>query len=173
MYLFRHRIIPWNNAKAQHFFVLAPNVRRASPFRRTTLFGNISSISSFNYFPNGAYIYRQRGMFFNYRIIPRSFVKSHFVFLCLPTMSAALLRSTRHHVPAQSEWMPRSERAYTAADAPSVTNAREHDAGLVYEVRLNSPAVRSLPGFKKRNFICCSLVYKGRSVACSWSFGGV
>ena len=42
--------------------------------------------------------------------------------------------------------MPRSDRAYTAADATSVANAKEHDAGLVYEVR---------------------------SIACSWVFGEV
>lgn len=41
--------------------------------------------------------------------------------------------------------MPHSDRAYTAGDAAAVKNAREHDAGFVYEVR---------------------------SIACSWVFGG-
>lgn len=35
------------------------------------------------------------------------------------------------------QWVPRSARAYTAADHASVANAREHHASLVYEVRVH------------------------------------
>lgn len=41
----------------------------------------------------------------------------------------------------QGMWIPRSEDAYTAKDQLSVTNAIQHDASLVYEVREFSPVL--------------------------------
>lgn len=35
-----------------------------------------------------------------------------------------------------TQWVPQSDQAYTAADHVSVVNAREHNASLVYEVRV-------------------------------------
>ena len=45
------------------------------------------------------------------------------------------LKYSGWHRQPQEDWVPLPERAYTGADLASVTNAREHKAGLVYEVR--------------------------------------
>eukprot|EP00903_Cladosiphon_okamuranus_P011783 g11075.t1 len=41
-------------------------------------------------------------------------------------------------------WVPRSARAYTAADHASVANAREHHASLVYEIVFPQPGALGL-----------------------------
>lgn len=43
-----------------------------------------------------------------------------------------------------NQWVPRSARAYTAADHASVANAREHDASLVYEISFSQPGALGL-----------------------------
>ncbi|CAN0358422.1 unnamed protein product, partial [Ascophyllum nodosum] len=44
----------------------------------------------------------------------------------------------------QEDWVPLPERAYTGADLASVTNAREHKAGLVYEIVFPRPGALGL-----------------------------
>ena len=56
--------------------------------------------------------------------------------------------------PAAQPWVPRSARAYTAADHASVANAREHHASLVYEVR------------EFRRASCCQVKPRGYEYTC-------
>lgn len=85
--------------------------------------------------------------------IPRSLAKAHFSTFSIS--SVAPRHFYRRHIPAKSEWMPLSDRAYTATDASAVKNAREHDAGLVYEVR--SIACSWILGeVRNGSFLCCA-----------------
>eukprot|EP00752_Nemacystus_decipiens_P012140 g10763.t1 len=58
--------------------------------------------------------------------------------------SAAGRRTPNIGSEGQQQWVPRSARAYTAADHASVANAREHHANLVYEVVFPQPGALGL-----------------------------